>query len=104
MTAFKLVTVPVDKVRSAPSSTVGTGSTLTIPVFGKPVHPLADGVTIMVALAGVEPVLIPVNAGILPVPDDARPMDGLLFVQLKLVPVTLPEKFIAFAANPLQIL
>ena len=42
----------------------------------------ADGVTIMVAVTGAVPVFVAVNAPILPVPDAARPIDVLLFVQL----------------------
>lgn len=38
------------------------------------------------------------NAGILPVPDAANPMDGLLFVQVKAVPGIAPVKFTAAVA------
>lgn len=104
ITALRLVIVPVDKLRSVPRSIVGLGSTLTTTVFGEPVHPLANGVTVMVALTGKGPGLIPLNAAILPVPLDANPIDGALFVQLKLAPATLPEKAIALVATPSQIL
>jgi hypothetical protein len=49
-----------------------------------------DGVTCMVAV----PALVAVNTGILPVPLAPKPIDVLLFVQAKLVPVTAPEKVI----------
>lgn len=95
MVAFKLVIVPVERKRSVPRSIIGPGSILIIAVFGKPMHPLAIGVTVIVALTGDEPVLFPENAPILPVPFDAKPIDGVLFVQLKLVPATALEKMTA---------
>ena len=56
--------------------------------------PVNTGVTIMVAVAAVEPVLVAVKAAILPVPLAARPIDGLLFVHVyDVAPV--PEKLIA---------
>jgi hypothetical protein len=103
MVAFRLVIVPVEKVRVGPRSTVGFGLTVNIDVFGKPVQPLADGVTVIAALTGDEPVLIALNDPILPVPLDDKPIEGALFVQLKLVPSTLPEKMIALVENPSQI-
>jgi hypothetical protein len=42
----------------------------------------ADGVTVMVAEMGVVPLLVAVNAAILPVPLAPKPMAVLLFVQL----------------------
>ena len=40
------------------------------------------GVTVMVAVTGAVPAFVAVNEGILPVPLAARPMEGVLFVQL----------------------
>jgi len=71
-------------------------------VSGVPVHPLADGVTVMVAVTGTLPVLVAVNAGIFPVPLAARPMEVLLFVQLNVVPVTAPVKFTGLVVAPLH--
>jgi hypothetical protein len=44
------------------------------------------GVTIIVAVTGAVVALVAVKAGILPVPLAARPIEGVLFVQLKVVP------------------
>jgi hypothetical protein len=57
----------------------------------------------MVAITGVEPVLLAVKAAILPVPLPARPIDVVLFVQLYVVPDT-PDPPIVTAAvlAPLQ--
>ena len=43
--------------------------------------PVKDGVAVIVAVTGAAPVLTAVNAGILPFPEAARPIDGALFVQ-----------------------
>lgn len=56
----------------------------------------------MVAVMGVLPVLVAVKEAILPVPLAARPMDGLLFVQLKTVFATEPLKLIALVTFPLH--
>ena len=52
------------------------------------------GVTVMVATIVVVPLLIAVNCGIFPVPLAPNPIVALLFVQLKVVPATVDEKFI----------
>jgi len=49
-----------------------------------------------------EPELVAVNAGILPVPLAARPMDVLLFAQLKVTPDGVPDKLFAGTDTPLQ--
>ena len=64
------------------AATVGVGLTVMVKVWGAPAHPLAVGVTVMVAVTGVVPVFTAVKAPMLPVPLAARPMEGVLFVQL----------------------
>ena len=49
-------------------------------VLVDPVQPLADGVTIIVAVTGALVVLVAVNDAILPVPFAARPIEVVLFV------------------------
>ncbi len=44
------------------------------------------------AVSGELPAFVPVNEAMLPVPLAARPMEVLLFVQLKTVPATDPVK------------
>jgi hypothetical protein len=60
------------------------------------------GVTTRVAVRGEVPVFFAAKEEIVPLPADARPMDVLLFVQSKTVPLTPPEKEIAFMVVPLQ--
>ena len=46
--------------------------------------------------------LVATKDGMLPVPVAARPMDGLLLVQLKTVPTTNPIKLMGVVGYPLQ--
>jgi hypothetical protein len=62
--------------------TVGVGFTVIVNVCAKPVHPLAIGVTVIIPEIGAAPAFVPVNTGILPVPDAPSPIAALLFVQL----------------------
>ena len=82
--------------------TKGTNVGLTVIVndFDDPVQPFVVGVTVMVAVMGVEPELVAVKTGIFPLPLAASPITVLLFVQLYMVPV--PEKFIAVVDELLQ--
>jgi hypothetical protein len=82
--------------------TVGVGLTVIVKVRGVPLHPLALGVTVIVATTGVVPVFTAVNEAISPVPLAARPIDGVLLVQLYVVPATAPPKLTAAVLAPLQ--
>lgn len=66
--------------------TVAVGFTVIVYVTGLPVQvtpPVVyTGVTVMVATTGILVTLVAVKAAILPVPLAARPMEGVLFVQL----------------------
>lgn len=53
----------------------------------------ADVITVIVAVIGALVVFVAVNDGISPVPLAASPIEMLSFVQLKLLPLTLPVKF-----------
>ena len=64
------------------AETVGVGFTVIVKLCGLPLQPLATGVTVMVAVTTLLPPFNAVNAGILPVPEAARFMLLLLFVQL----------------------
>ena len=77
-----VVLAPAHGVWSAGLVTVGVGFTVMVKVWAVPVQPLADGVTVMVAVTGVEPVLVAVKAFIFPLPLAASPMEVALFVQL----------------------
>jgi hypothetical protein len=84
--------------------TVTVGFTVTVYEEVVPAHPLAVGVTVMVAVIGEKVGFAAVNAGteLGPAPLAARPIAGLLFVQLKAVPATGPVKFVAGTETPLQ--
>lgn len=77
-------------------SSLGVGLTVITKVLGVPVQvtpPFVKvGVTVMVPDIGKAPGLVDTKL-ILPVPAAARPIAGLLFVQLYTVPVTAPVKF-----------
>jgi hypothetical protein len=62
--------------------TVGVGFTVMVNVLATPVHPFNEGVTVMVAVTGVFPVLTAANAAMFPVPLAARPIEVVLFVQV----------------------
>ena len=61
---------------------LGVGLTVIVAVCTAPLHPFAIGITAIVAMTGVLPVLVPVNVLMLVVPLAANPIDGALFVQL----------------------
>ena len=63
-------------------------------VVGVPVQPFAVGVTVIVEVIGEVVALVAVNEGILPKPPATRPIAVLLFVQVNVVPLTGPEKFV----------
>lgn len=67
------------------TATVAFGRTVIVKVLGVPAQeilPLANvGVTVIVAISGAVPELVAVNAAILPEPEVARPIFGLLMVQ-----------------------
>ncbi len=78
---------PLQCVWLATGVTAGIGFTVIVKVIGVPVHTAptlgeVTGVTVMVAVTGVVPLFCAVNEGILPLPAAAKPMDGVLFVQL----------------------
>ena len=83
---------------------MGVGLTVMVNVWAAPGQPAADGVTVIVAVTGVLVKLMAVNAGIFPLPLAAKPIAVLLFVQLKVVPLTAPEKVIRLVVAPLHII
>ena len=98
------VAAPLHTVWFAGCVTVGVGFTVIVNVIGVPGQPFATGVTVIVATTGTIPALVAVKLAILPVPEAARPILGVLFVQLYTVPAT---EFVvlnttAFVAEPLH--
>ena len=70
----------------AENKTVGDGLMVIVYELGMPVHPFAEGVTVMVDIIVAKPVLIVLNAGRPPNPLAIIPMDGSEFVQVKVAP------------------
>jgi hypothetical protein len=87
--------VPLQLKISVGSFTVGVGNTVSVNVVGLPVHvspfSITFGSTVIVAVIGAVVEFIAVNGTILPLPDEARPMAVLLFVQVNVVPEIPPE-------------
>ena len=70
---------------------------------GVPLQPLADGVTVNVAIIGLPVEFTAVKDAMSPVPLAAKPILGVLFTQLYTVPVTdEPLKLNAAVDAPLQ--
>ena len=70
--------------------------------IGVPLHPFVVGVTVIVPLIGDAVALVAMNEGMLPVPVAARPIAVLLFVQVNVVALTGPVKFVTGASTPAQ--
>lgn len=101
--AIVVMAVPVQMVCAAGVATAfGVGFTVIVKLTGVPVQVPSAGVTVMVATTGAVPVFTALNEAILPVPLAAKPTDGVLFVQLKVVPGTVPVNVTAVVAVPLQ--
>jgi hypothetical protein len=83
----------------------GVGFTVIVKLPVIPLHPPATGVIVIVETRLVFPLFTAVNELISPVPLDAKPVDVVLFVQLKVVPATFnaDEKITGFVNTPLQI-
>ena len=56
----------------------------------------------MLAVAVVLPLFVTVKDGMFPLPVAASPIEGLSFVQLYVVPLVVPIKFIGALGSPLQ--
>jgi len=67
-----------------------------------PGQPFAVGVIVMVAVIGAFDAFVVVKAGISPEPFAARPILALLLVQINVVPLTGPDKFVVGAITPVQ--
>jgi hypothetical protein len=67
-----------------------------------PLHPLAVGVIVIVAVIGDVVALVAVNAGMSPEPLAASPMAVLLFVHVNVVPLTGPDTFVIDVTAPVQ--
>lgn len=84
------------------AATIGVGLTLIVKLCALPEHPLAEAVTVMVAVTATLELLTAIKGAILPVPDAAKPMPELLLVQVNVAPLTELVKFSAEVIAPLQ--
>jgi hypothetical protein len=72
------VVAPLQYATLLTALTVAVGYTVIVNDSGVPTHPFAVGVTVIVAVTVVMPLLVAVKDGIFPVPLPASPMDGVL--------------------------
>lgn len=63
---------------------------------------VVTGVTVIVAVTGALVRLIALKDAMLPLPLAARPIDGVLFTQLNVVPATGPVNVTGAVGSPLQ--
>ena len=86
------VGLPLHNTWPATGFTTGVGLTVIVNVIGVPTQPLGPtGVTTIVATNGPLVAFVVTNGAISPLPLAARPMPGVLLVQLYTVPGKLPE-------------
>lgn len=97
-----VVDEPVHNTWLAITPTFAVGFTVIVKLADVPLQPDADVVTVMVAVTGALVVLVAVKLGILPVPLAAKPMLGVLFVQVNTVPATGLVNVTAVVAAPLH--
>ena len=106
MTALLKLNAPavvlLHTVLLAGTVTAGVGDTLMVNVRTAPPQPAEEEVTVTTADTVAVPVLMVVNAGIVPVPVVPRPIDGVVLVQLKIVPGTELVNMNAPAVPPLH--
>ncbi len=67
-----------------------------------PAQPFEVGVMVIVPVIGEFVLFIAVNEGTFPLPLAAKPIDVLLFVHVKVVPVTGPKSVVKGTVTPLQ--
>lgn len=79
---------------------MGLGDTVMVYEEGMPVQLFTIGVTVIVAVAGDDPLFVAVKAGTFPEPRAGRPMDVFVFVQVNVPPGGLFAKLV-IATPPL---
>ena len=103
-TPLKLITVvfaPLQTSWFAGATTLGVGLTVMLNVFEGPGQELYDGVTVIFAVCGVDPLFVAGKFKMLPVPVAARPMLVLSFVHENIAPAV-PLKLTSVLLMPLQ--
>ena len=74
--------MPLQSIWLLTTLTVGVGLTVIEKLVDPPEHPLAEVFTVIVAVTGALVLFTAEKEPILPVPEAAKPMDGVLFIQL----------------------
>ena len=98
-----VVETPLQTVWFDAAVTEGVGWAVMVKVRAVPEQPFAVGVTVIVATIGLPVTFVAVKAAIFPVPLAPKPILGVLFVQLYVVPATLePLKVTAVVLTPLH--
>ena len=82
----------------------GNGFTVMVYVTVVPGHDPSFGVTVMVAVIAVPPVLVGVKLGTSPLPLDPSPMAVLLFDHVNVTPDGVPDKLVTGTVTPAQII
>ena len=80
------IATPLHTIMFAGTTTVGDGFTVIVNVIGVPGQPAALGVMVIVPDMATPPPFVAMNEGTLPAPAAAKPMAGLEFVHVKVVP------------------
>ena len=93
---------PSQTIISAGTTTTGVGLTVIVYETGTPEQPFAVGVIVTVAVTGSAVLFVPENDGVLPAPVAERPIEGSVFVQLKVVPGVVLVRFEAAIVAALQ--
>jgi hypothetical protein len=96
------VPLPLHTVKLAGTVTTGGGLTVILKFDAVPLQPLADGVTVIVPVIAADPLLVAINAAILPVPVEASPIPVLLFIQVYVAPATELPKVSVDVSVPLH--
>lgn len=98
----KLELVPLQKVRFDSGLVIGIGFTVMVNTTAVPLHPTLlfknCGVTVTVDVTGVRPLLSVLKMAMLPAPDAFKPMEVVLFDQLKTL--AFPVNCIAVVGEP----
>jgi hypothetical protein len=99
---FNGTTAPAQKAMFGSGVMAGIGLTVMVNTSGVPGHPVSVGVTVIVEVIGAPVALVAVNAGVLPVPEAARPIAVLEFVQANVAPAGVLTNELIGTAAPAQ--
>jgi hypothetical protein len=94
--------VPLQSAWFPGTITLGVGFTVIVRFCDIPIHPFAVGLTVIVAVIGAAVLFVAVKAAILPAPVPASPIDIVLLLHAKVVPVVVLLNVNALWVAPLQ--